>query len=165
MYGDTPVKSKISTDSREPTLPATENQISDISQLSSLIVKLSNDVSALKGSINDRIDKLETSLESRISQKVANMLDKRINNEVTRIQKDLDTKMQSFRDDVRSDLQELDDKFASLAARTMDSGNNTKHLNFVIRGLPFHEGENVNAKVNSLIQVGLGLRTVEIVSA
>jgi len=133
--------------------------------LSKLIVKLSDDVSALSSNIYERIDKLETSLESRITQKFANMLDKRVNSEMSRVRKDVDTQMQSFRDEVRADLNELDEKMAQIQVETIGNAETSRNQNLVIRGLAFHEGENLNSKVNKLIQDGLGLKTVQVLNS
>ncbi|KAH3708369.1 hypothetical protein DPMN_067818 [Dreissena polymorpha] len=45
------------------------------------------------------------------------------------------------------------------------SDNNKRDCNFVIKGLPFHDGENLNSKVNSLISDGLGIKSIPVLSS
>jgi len=48
-------------------------------------------------SLSERVDQLESSLEQRIANKVSQLLDKRVNLEMKRIYKDVDTKTDAFR--------------------------------------------------------------------
>lgn len=61
-------------------------------------------MSALTDRLDGRIDRLETTFESRISQKVAKLLDKRITIEISRFRKDFDVKLQAFKDDMQRDM-------------------------------------------------------------
>ena len=118
-------------------------------------------------SLSERIDKLESGLEQRISTKVAQLLDKRVNVELGRIKKDVDSKLNTFRDTLREevadDLQEINDKLSSIATPVT---NNTPDisLNVVIRNLPESTNENVNEKVNLLIANGLKINSVSVAS-
>ena len=107
----------------------------EFEMISKLTVKLSND--ALSDSINDRIDKLETTLETNISHKVANMLDKRINSEVSRMKKDLDSTLHSLKDEVRHNVNILEDKvqqFSQIIPPNHYPASD-KQAKIVIRGL------------------------------
>ena len=134
----------------EQVLASTINR--EFEMISKLIVKLSNGVNALSGSINDRIDKLETTLKTKLSHKVTNMLDKRTNSEVPRMKKD--STLQSFKDEVRHDVNNLEGKVQQLSQTISPNHYPTsdKQLKIVIRGLAYHVGENLNMKVNNLIK-------------
>lgn len=49
-------------------------------------------------SLHDRIHKSEAGLEQRISNKVTQLLDKRVNTELIIIRKDVDERLESFKD-------------------------------------------------------------------
>ena len=98
-------------------------------------------------SLHDRIDKFEAGLEQRISNKVAQLLDKRVNTELSRIRKDVDDRMETFKETIRSEmsdeLEEVNNKLASLQrSETVPD----RSLNVAIRGLPESDGENINTK-------------------
>jgi hypothetical protein len=94
------------------------------------------------------------------------MLDKRINTEVSRMKKDLDSTLQSFKDDVRHDVNELESKVQQLSQTIPPNHYPTsdKQLKIIIRGLTFHTGENLNMKVNNLIKKGLLINNVAVLS-
>jgi hypothetical protein len=113
------------------------------------------------------MDKLENSLESKIVHKMAGVIDKRMNTEAKNIRKECDNKIQNFKDDIRQDISEIEAKLNSITDATKalsptSSKNNRRDCNFVIKGLPFHEGENLNAKVNSLISDGMGIKSITV---
>ena len=58
-----------------------------------LLAALSADMHKMYTSLHDRIDKFEAGLEQRISSKVAQLLDKRVNTELGRIRKDVDERL------------------------------------------------------------------------
>jgi len=61
-----------------------------------------------------------------------------MNSEMYRVRKDVDTQMQSFRDEVRADLNELDEKMAQIQAETIGNTKTSRNQNLVIRRLgPF----------------------------
>ena len=59
--------------------------VSATPSLQQLFDKLSADVNMMIMSINERFDELKSSLESRIANKVSQILDKRVNSELNRI--------------------------------------------------------------------------------
>ncbi len=74
-----------------------------------LIAKMSSDMHMMFTCLAERIDKLESGLEERISTKVAQLLDKRVNNELGRIKRDIDARLDTFNDTMRIDIgDELD---------------------------------------------------------
>lgn len=56
---------------------------------------------------------------------------------------------------MQRDIHELDEKVQELSGVTVRRIE--RNLNVIIRGLPFHEGENFNSKVNSMIRDGIKL--------
>lgn len=87
--------------------------------LEHLITKLSSDMYMLFSSLSERMDKLESGLEQRIANKVSQLLDKRVNSELGRIRKDIDSKLESFQEslcsDVAEELDEINAKVQSLS--------------------------------------------------
>jgi hypothetical protein len=163
----------------DPASPSTSDVIvtnADVhvdgnSSVEHLITKLSLDMHMLFNSIKERMDKLETGLEQRIATKVSQILDKRINSELHRIRKDVDGRLDAFRESVRTDvttdLNELKTKVDDFISNSNDrrcEGDDIT-LNVIIRDLPETTGENTLNKVNTLIKDGLKLRDVKCISA
>ena len=118
-------------------------------------------------SLHDRIDKFEAGLEQRISNKVAQLLDKRVNTELNRIKKDVDARLEtfkeSFRDEISEELDGLNDKLSNMCVPETAS-HTDRSLNVAIRGLPESDNENLNSKVNSVLKDGLQIRNVSVKS-
>ena len=132
-----------------------------------LLAALSADMHKMYTSLQDRIDKFEAGLEQRISNKVAQLLDKRVNTELNRIKKDVDERLeifkQTFRDEISEELDGLNDKLSNM--RVPETASDTdRSLNVAIRGLPESDNENLNSKVNSVLKDGLQTRNVSIKS-
>jgi len=130
-----------------------------------LIRQMSADMHMHFTSLSERVDQLESSLEQRIANKVSQLLDKRVNLEMKRIYKDVDTKIDAFRETVRSDV---NDEIAELRAKVdqlslpigRPSNDDEKAKNIILRGLPFSENENITAKVHNIINDGLHLQGI-----
>ena len=149
------------------------------SPLEHLIKTLSADMHMMFSALTERVDKLESGLEQRISNKVAQLLDKRVNTELNRIKKDVDTRLDSFKeslkDELAADLADINAKLESVtSAATAPApapapapmpAQTDRSLNVVIRGLPVTNNENVKTKVNALIKDGLRIRDVTCNSA
>lgn len=134
-----------------------------------LIAKLNADMHMQFSAMNERMDKLESSLEQRISNKVAQIIDKRVNTELSRIRKDVDCRLESFKEEIKSDisadLHDINDKMRVLSnGGPVNSGQTDVSLNIVIRGLPESSSENTSAKVNTLIRDGLKVSDVTCIS-
>ena len=54
-----------------------------------MIAKLSTDMNMMFLSLNEKFEKMESGLEQRISNKVAQLLDKRVNSELKKIKTDV----------------------------------------------------------------------------
>jgi len=131
-----------------------------------LIGKLSADMHMLFGSLKERMDKLETGLEQRISNKVSQLLDKRMHTELNRIRDTVDTKFEELQESVHSEFaSELDDIKAKVNQCSAGSSSRDIALNVVIREMPEGPRENVVNKVNSLIRDGLKVSDVTCASA
>ena len=125
-----------------------------------MISKLSADVHMMFTSLSDRIDKLEAGLEQRISHKVAQLLDKRVNAELGRIKKEVDSRLDSFKDEIIEDVEEkLNDIQVTSTCEHTDIS-----LNVAIRNLRESVNENLNGKVDTLIKDALKVRDVKVLS-
>ena len=111
--------------------------------------------------LHESIDKFEAGLEQRISNKVAQLLDKRVNSELNRIRRDVDERLDSFKESFKAEIDEdfdiLTGKLNSL--QPLDHSHD-RSLNIAIRGLPETPNENLNEKVNSIIKAGPKIRNV-----
>ena len=75
-----------------------------------MIAKLSTDMNMMFLSLNEKFEKMESGLEQRISNKVAQLLDKRVNSELKKIKSDVESRIDDFKDSIRADLAaDLDD--------------------------------------------------------
>lgn len=133
-----------------------------------LIKKLSSDVHMMYHSLNARIDKLENGLEQKISSKVSQLLDKRVNVEMPRIKKDIDSKLndlkQSLKAEFTADLEDVSDQVNDIA-ESINSDRSNIGLNIVVHNLPESSNEQVCNKVNTLIRDGLKLKDVTVSGA
>lgn len=137
-----------------------------------LIAKLSSAVHTMFVSMNERFDQLESGLEQRISSKVAQILDKRVNSELSKVRKDIDTRMETFKESMKAEMTaDLADVRAKM--NTRDSNSTTCNvsqakdlsLNIVIRNLPESQNENTKNKVNALFRDGLRLSDITVDNA
>lgn len=137
----------------------------DDTSVKQLLSALSADMHMMYNSLHDRIDKFEAGLEQRISNKVAQLLDKRVNTELNRIKKDVDDRVETFKETFRAeideDLNELNNKLNNMNVQTPDTSYD-RSLNIAIRGLPESDNENLSNKVNSVIKDGLSVRNVAV---
>jgi len=104
------------------------------------------------GDLSTRISKLESTIDEKIQSRVKTA----VSNEFTKLKKDLNTQMQ----DIRREMKEV----SSSNDNHSDSNDNIA-LNIVIRNLPERHGEDINERVNTMIQYGLGLRDLSVASA
>ena len=118
--------------------------------------------------LTGRLDRLESGLEKRISNKVAQILDKRISTEVSRIKKDVDDQISDFKDSIRAevtaDIEDLNEKIDSLR---LDSPVSQPDLsrNLIIRNLSETSNERIETNVNTMFRDGLKIRDVSALSA
>ncbi|KAH3735543.1 hypothetical protein DPMN_042079 [Dreissena polymorpha] len=68
------------------------------------ISMLSSDMHTLLSALRERVDQVEKGLEQKIINKVIQVLDKRINSELNRLHKDIDTKMDTMKKNIREEI-------------------------------------------------------------
>ena len=94
---------------------------------------------------------------------MAQLLDKRVNVELGRIKKDVDSKLDTFRDTLREEIADefevVNSKLSSLATPVTNNVSDIS-LNVAIRNLPESVNENLDDKVNSLVSNGLKINSV-----
>ncbi len=75
-----------------------------------LIAKMSADMHMMFTCLTERIDQLEAGREQHISTKVDQLLGKRVNTELVHIRRDIDTRLDTFKDTLTEEIgDELDD--------------------------------------------------------
>lgn len=76
-----------------------------------------------------------------------------MNSELSRVKNEVQVQLLSFKDKIDEELLAVTEKCASVHGLS-DSGHGRPDISkiLVIRGLPFHEGENLNVKVNNLFK-------------
>ena len=129
-----------------------------------MIAKLSADMHKLITGVNEKVERVEKTLEKKITDSLTKYFDKRINNEAKKIRKEMDERFDTLRADVKDDMDDLNEKLENLGTRVESDPSNTR-LNIVIRDLPYSVQENVEVKVNNLIRDGLKVRDVKVESA
>ena len=146
-------------------LVITQADVHDDSEVSikQMLAKLAADMNMHCNSLHERIDKFEACLEQRISNKVAQLHNKRVNSEMGRIRKDVDECLDAFKESFRS---EIDEEFDSLSGK-LDSLQNIDHshdrsLNIAVRGLPESNNKHLNDKVNNVIRTRLKIRNITV---
>ena len=117
----------------------------------------------------ERIDKLESSLEQKLSRKMAQLLDKRVYSELGRIKKVVNANLESFKETLRDEndekLSDINDNLHDLRNRQVSSlrlDQNDRSLNVTIRDSPESANKNLNSKGNALIKNGLNIRDVSV---
>jgi hypothetical protein len=163
LYGNTP-KSKAG---QHTATSEFVHESDSFATLSSLVVKLNDNIAGLSDSLNQRIDRLEDTLEAKSVHKIASIFDKRINVEMNKVKKDFESKIQYLKDEIATDMEIIEEKVSELKDRVNEGETycNKQSLNIVIRGLQYHDGENVNTKVNNLFKDGVCLPNIRVVNA
>ena len=138
--------------------------VSAETSIEQLINKLSTDVRSMFTDLSSRLDRLESGLEQRISKKVSQLLDKRVNTEMSRIKKDVDAQIISVKEEVAADISDLNEKLDSLKLGTPSPQPDISR-NIIIRNLPETSSERIESKVNSLFRDGLKLGNIAASSA
>ena len=113
---------------------------------------------------------MESGLEKWISNKVSQILDKRLNTEFNRIKSDVDKQISSFKDSIRAevaaDIDDINDKLSSLRTEGPSSHSHSDlSRNIIIRNLPETSSERIENMVNALFRDGLKLNDITVESA
>lgn len=142
-----------------------------------ILTKISTDMLLMWDSLTERMNSLESNLEQRLTQKVANLLDKRINTEMKTMKRDIDERMSTLRADVCTDIDELSSQIADVkvSVQSFQSAQSThgksgpreaeNNMCVILRNLPQTDNENVMNEVNRLIKDGLQIKDVTVSSA
>ena len=69
-----------------------------------LISNLSADLHMQFAALNERMDKLENGLEQKIASKVAQILDKRVSSEMSKIRKEVEVKIDNVKRDIHAEV-------------------------------------------------------------
>ncbi|KAH3777499.1 hypothetical protein DPMN_178946 [Dreissena polymorpha] len=88
MYKDSSPQSR-----SEIVVTSADVHVDENATLQQQISQLSSDTHMLFSALRERVDQVEKCVEQKIINKVSQVLDKRINSEVNRLHKDIDTKM------------------------------------------------------------------------
>jgi hypothetical protein len=132
-----------------------------LKKLDSVVVEIKN----VNTSLSSRIDKLEYELERKLTDKISQILDKRVTYKIKRINKSLDERLDTIRADFPSEIDTISGKINSVAdsvqqietvISTKSAGNissgEDRTLNLVFRKMKETENENIIEKVNSLMK-------------
>ena len=136
-----------------------------------MIAKLSTDMNMMFLSLNEKFEKMESGLEQRISNKVAQLLDKHVNSELKKIKTDVESRMDDFKEIIKADLAaDLDDsreELSTIKSTTDSTPSQAKDLsqNVVIRNLPENQNENIKNKVKTLFRDELRLSDISVKDA
>jgi len=96
-----------------------------------------------------------------IASKVAQVFDKRITGEETKLKKAVNNKIESVKSDIKadlsSDIEALNDKVDELVKNQSQGPSRVDDIamNVVIQGLPEQNNENTLLKVNKMLKDGL----------
>jgi len=135
-----------------------------------LIRQLSTDVHSLISGLTARMDKLESGLEQKISTKVTQLLDKRVSSEMSKLRKDVDSRMEGIKDavvsEVSADIDDINAKLSDLRSASNSSApRDDISCNIIIRNMSESSNENVPNRVNALLRDGMKLRSVTVDTA
>ena len=159
---------KGSADSRVKTKAEVHvDSIDESDGIKTMIAKLSADMHKLITGVNEKVERVEKTLEKKITDSLTKYFDKRINNEAKKIRREIDERFDTLRSDVKDDLGDLNDKIENISTRLESKADDSSasKLSIVIRDLPYTVHENVEVKVNNLIRDGLKVRDVKVESS
>ncbi|KAH3867098.1 hypothetical protein DPMN_030223 [Dreissena polymorpha] len=100
---------------------------------------LAGEIKNVSTSVTDRNDKLEVELEKKLSNKISNIVDKRITSEMKKVNHSIDERVDTLRADITSDFYSLSGKVNSLSdiVNTLNPGTNVERdvrkLNMIFR--------------------------------
>ena len=111
--------------------------------------------------VNSRMDKMAIDIEKRLTNKLSNTVDKRVNTEAAKLKREINQRIDDVRDDLCEDVKCLQQQIDEMPSKLADTEEQTERsLNFCIRNHPQTERENVNTVVLDLLRDGLKLRDI-----
>ena len=150
-------------------------------QVPALIRKLSSDMHAMHtntqkmmNELNEMMVSMERDLEKKITTNITKTVDKRITTEMTKMRKEIDSKVQSAKDEFMTDSNNMAEDIRDLTQQVENSSGekhkpelNEKHLalNIAVRNVGEKPRENVKNEVNRIIKDGIGIYDVEVSKA
>ena len=174
LYGRTPISDRnrderdngtktknsdhnISSDNMSTILQSLQNISSELKLVNTtLSERITTEVKKVNDTVSKRMNKLEEDLDKRLSDKLAQLVDKRVNNEMKKIRSEVDSRINEIRSDINAEIDELGAKVNSITdTMQIDRGSpcaEAKRLNVVVRNFPESVSENITEKVNNLIK-------------
>ena len=138
--------------------PLTSNyDKSEISELKTLVVGITDTMSNFCNMITRRMDDFENNIPSQI----ASMIDKRVSTEMQKVKEQFQSELQT----VATRMENIEKTHADMVKRKSIRDDNEDKFEIVIRNMPETEKENVLNKVNGLLRDGLHLKDIQFISA
>ncbi|KAH3806135.1 hypothetical protein DPMN_134450 [Dreissena polymorpha] len=109
--------------------------------------------------LNERMDLLENGLEQEISSKVAQLLDKRVLTEISKIRKEVEVIIDNVKRDIHAEvaaeIENINDQLKEVSTNCGSAKMINFDDNFVIRNIPESTSEGTVNKINALNKDGL----------
>jgi len=132
--------------------------------MTKMISKLSADMRSMFGDVNARIISLEENLDQKLTHKFNQILDKRVNSEVTKIRKEVNSTVDTLRKDIDQDLKLVEDKLEEISKSVRENRSSPTSpdisRNIIVRNLFEGRNENLKLKVAALFTEGLTLSRI-----
>jgi len=132
--------------------------------MTKMISKLSADMRSMFGDVNVRIISLVENLHRKLTHKFNQILDKRVNSEVTKIRKEVNSTVDTLRKDIDQDLKLVEDKLEEISKSVRENRSSPTSpdisTNVIVRNLPEGRNENLKLKVAALFTEGLKLSRI-----
>ena len=142
--------------SRSQSKSKTDNGKTDQSE--DLLLDIRDEVKSMKVFVDDKIGSLEESLCAKIKQEISEVFENKIKEVV-------DKKLQDFSAEWSEKFKQFEAKLNALQSRSGGDESSELVNNIVIRNLPYNNNENLDQKVNKLIEDLINLKDVVIQSA
>ena len=94
--------------------------------------RLTDEIKKVNSHFNKRIDKLEFDMEKRLNDKIAQILDKRVNSEMKRIRQDTEQRLDNVRGDLLTEVEKLRVRMDSVVHSRQGVGQYHRTLNVAI---------------------------------
>ena len=131
-----------------------------------LILKMSEDMHSMFENLTIKMETMASEIEKKLSQKFANMLDKRIGREIEKVKKDVESRITLIKDDLYDEMKDIDDKIEVLKSDIKDCDKaNNREQNIVLRNVPERQYEVVPDFVSGILKDGLRLTDVSVKTA
>ncbi|MES9880788.1 MAG: hypothetical protein ABW185_07895 [Sedimenticola sp.] len=123
------------------------------------MTKMNSNMQKMWQDVNTRIDTMAVDIEKKVTNKLNNVIDKRVNNEAVKMKREIGKSVDQLRGDISDDLKCLQEQIDEIPRQTIVNREcDDKSLNFCIRNHDQRENENVSAIVTDLLKEGLNLR-------